>query len=590
MGRLQMRTTFFLCFFIVAVLMIPTIALINYNAKQNIERASSDVWQETEDIANKVSEDIQSQFTLLGRMTTSLLGNSMFNILKDDKYDYKDYSDIQRRTFVEDYLYSLCGISDYIDGIFVISENNNIYYSSNYAIVPEHNEIQADIFKTYGNWESSEWCVSPHIPWLAWNHNEDPVITIGRRLADLQGNTVAIAYIDINVNHFEELLSSQQTDIVFDSYILDSDNEIVAGFNITDYEYDFDYIESGGEETVCILDGEKAYVKTVTTPGSNWKIITVLFDETLQNTVESLYMFRNILIVAYICIYILLLMYVLFKVYKPLRLLTGAMVRIEKGDFTAYVDYNAKGEYGYLVRSYNNMLRELNAQIEQKYIIEIKKKNAEFNYLKGRINPHFILNTMQIISSTAVVNEDFEVEEIVDKFCDILRYSLYNDGWKVSLKNEMDHVKKYFELKKRSLGWQTKLKLFIDDDALDFCVTKMVLQPLAENCFYHGLRGRTDEQITIRAYMETEFLVLSVKDNGVGIPEEKLTEIRKQLNNPSEKESKTGGIALNNIALRMKILYGEDGKMEINSAPGAGTEVSLFFPKQQNEQIEDYNS
>lgn len=150
------------------------------------------------------------------------------------------------------------------------------------------------------------------------------------------------------------------------------------------------------------------------------------------------------------------------------------------------------------------MLRELNAQIEQKYIIEIKRKDAEFNYLKERINPHFILNTMQIISSTAVINEDYEVEQIVDKFCDILRYSLYNNDWKVPLENEVSHVKKYFELKKKSLGWETELVLSIDDNALGCFVTKLVLQPLAENCFYHGLRGNAGEHIIISAEMRAD--------------------------------------------------------------------------------------
>ena len=249
----------------------------------------------------------------------------------------------------------------------------------------------------------------------------------------------------------------------------------------------------------------------------------------------------------------------------------------------AYIADGRKDEFGYLIQEYNRMLKQINELIYRQYVLEIRSREVKYKELKGRINPHFILNTMQLISSVAVLNNDMETEELIRDFSGMLRYTLYEKGNQAPLFKEIQHMMQFVRLREKNRDYQVAVNIEIPEEYYEHLVMKLMLQPVVENCYSHGFTDKGKQyQILIEGTIKQEKLILSVSDNGCGIPEEKLGQIKDRLGaifqGTAYEETETDSIALDNIASRLKMLYGMDADMDIASAWGTGTKVSLHLP------------
>lgn len=581
MAKLQMKTTFLLCAAMALFFMLPAIYIISYTVDRSIAQATASVKTEAEALALNIEERISSQLTLMNRMTQSLYGN-MLDIIQDPEYAYQEYEDVKRRALLEDYLYSLAGMSDYITGIYIITATNNLYYSSSYAIAPDHQQTQSRLLEEYSSGSDDHWYVTPHTPWLAYRGSDETVISICRQLSDLQGELLGVAIVDISTEQYDAILAGAGGTVSFDTFLLGQDDEVIAcRQNGPSYSAaELLSVAGHGEEAVT-LGGRSAFVNVTELPEAGWRLVSVVFEDSLRQAAAPLIRLRTLSIAAIGLAGALLLLLVFIRIYRPLKKLVSAMTRAEGGDLSACVAWNTRDEYGYLIRSYNRMLHTINELIDQKYAAELKQLDAEFNDLKGRINPHFILNTMQVISSSAVLNDDLETEELIQLFCGMLRYTLYEPQRIVPLRKEMEHVDRYLQLRRRGLGWKVDVHWDVSPELQDHPVMKLTLQPLVENCFQHAFCGRAGEEIRIQAWRQNDALHIEVADNGRGIGPVRLEELRDRLKGGRGGDAglpASRGIALHNIASRLEILYGEKGRLRIESEEGSGTRVTVEMP------------
>ena len=581
MAKLRMKTTFLLCAAMTLFFMLPAIYIIGYTVDRSIAQATESVKTEAEALALNIEERISNQLTLVNRMTQSLYGN-MLDIIQDPEYAYQEYEDIKRRALLEDYLYSLAGMSDYITGIYIITANNNLYYSSSYAIAPDHEQIQRRLLLEYGSGSNGHWYVTPHTPWLSYRGGEETVISICRQLSDLRGELLGVAIVDISTEQYDAILASAGGTVSFDAFLFGQDDEVIACRQNTPSYSAAELLNVAGQNAEAVTLGEQqAFVNVTELPEAGWRLVSVVFESTLQQTVAPLSRLRIISIASIGLAGALLLLLAFARIYRPLKKLVSAMTQAEHGDLNACVEWPAQDEYGYLIQSYNRMLRTINELIDQKYAAELRQLDAEFNDLKGRINPHFILNTMQVISSSAVLNEDRETEELIQLFCGMLRYTLYEPQRIVPLRKETEHVDRYLQLRRRGLGWKVDVRWDVPPGLQERPVMKLTLQPLVENCFQHAFCGRAGEEIRIRARLQSGTLRIEVADNGRGICPARLEEIRAGLKGGRGDAAGlpvSRGIALHNIASRLAILYGEKGRLLIESEEGSGTLVTVELP------------
>jgi two-component system sensor histidine kinase YesM len=199
----------------------------------------------------------------------------------------------------------------------------------------------------------------------------------------------------------------------------------------------------------------------------------------------------------------------------------------------------------------------------------------QLKMLQAQINPHFLYNTLNLISSLSILEGAESVSEISNKLSLLLRYSL-NRPDIVKLNEELSQIENYIYILKIRFPEKINFEIYIDDDVSDFYIPKFIIQPIVENAVKHGLEPRGHGTIRIEV-RRAENLTISVEDDGAGIPEDKLNYINKCLACESnyKLDSKIG---INNVNFRIKEYYGKEYGINILSDEGNGTKVTIVLP------------
>lgn len=253
------------------------------------------------------------------------------------------------------------------------------------------------------------------------------------------------------------------------------------------------------------------------------------------------------------------------------------------------LETDSMDEIGVLAQNFDKMLKRIKKLIFDVYTsdlqvkdLEIKNKQAELLALQSQINPHFLFNTMQSLTISCYNNDDYETAEYINRFCLFLRDCLYWETKCVPLSQEIRVVENYLSLQK--LRYQDSLRYTIDipEEFYEILIPKFTLQPIVENAIEHGLekksRDNTPGQIRIMACSCGEDIQITVEDNGMGIPADRLKEINEMLLNESAQQS-TESIGIFNTNERLKLFYGPGFGIRMESAENAGTRVIITVTK-----------
>ncbi|WJH36055.1 sensor histidine kinase [Paenibacillus sp. CC-CFT747] len=271
---------------------------------------------------------------------------------------------------------------------------------------------------------------------------------------------------------------------------------------------------------------------------------------------------------------------------RPLKRLYGYMRRVESGDFTGHLVVESKDEIGLLTHGFNKMVVRLRNLLDEVYFsklreteMQLRQREIELKALQAQINPHFLYNSLDTIRGMALEASQDPISEIASSLARLLRYNLRHSSPKVTLEEEAYYADVYLKIQK--YRFEEKLDYVIDlpEWAGKQAMAKFSLQPLVENSIVHGFEpafGRTC--LTITAYRESEqAFVVQIEDTGMGIPEERLADIRAQM---KEKDVIADGthIGLTNVHRRIQYLFGEEYGVSIDSTLEKGTVVRLRLP------------
>lgn len=244
-------------------------------------------------------------------------------------------------------------------------------------------------------------------------------------------------------------------------------------------------------------------------------------------------------------------------------------------------------EFQEISKNFNKMLdhtEELSRKVVHTqqilYEKEVNEKTAALYALQSQINPHFIYNTLDCIGSIAVVNNVVEIEDIVDSLAIILRYSTEYSPY-TTVTEELEIVKKYFTI--QNIRYQNKfeLEIRIDADMWNQTILRMMIQPLVENAFKHGFFSNSPHNILkIHGFLQDDVIVFEVIDDGLGISPESYEKLLSNLNDDTVLPTKQIGIA--NINSRIKLHYGSEYGVEIESEYGKYTCVRVRIPSKHN--------
>ncbi|NGM82787.1 sensor histidine kinase [Paenibacillus sp. 7124] len=264
---------------------------------------------------------------------------------------------------------------------------------------------------------------------------------------------------------------------------------------------------------------------------------------------------------------------------RPIKKLISYTQKVQIGQLDASVDSVSEDEFGLLARKITDMTRTINDLILQEYRLEIASKTNQLKVLQAQVNPHFLYNALQSIATLSLRYNAPKIYDLIYSLGSMMRYSMTMGETQATLQSEIEHVENYVILQRERFGEENlRMDVDVDECARAVIVPKMILQPLVENIFKHGFQdGIKDGVISITGKLEEECLVITVRDNGIGITGERLNEVRSNL----ERMEPGGadGIGLRNVLSRLRLQISERSQLLLQGEEG-GAEVVLIIPQE----------
>lgn len=389
---------------------------------------------------------------------------------------------------------------------------------------------------------------------------------------------IGLMRLDIYEGAITEIISrTNMTDGSF-TYIINSNGEIISQASVfahNDLKIDRAILDGlvrdGISWATLSADNKKIFTGFSMIAGTDWMLVSVVPYRDIQ--AASISVRNQVLLVA-----ILIMLAAYFAAYfitvssmKRVKRLAATMQRVQYGDFNVIVESGVKDEVGGLEENFNYMVKTLSSMIAERVKSGQEKKAAELKALQAQINPHFLYNTLDYINWAALRSGVTSISDLVQSLANFYRLSLNKGKDIVPFRDEIAHVRSYFDIQNTRFGNKISFSHSVDGSILEYRVPKIILQPLVENSIIHGILENPEKtgSIHITGECKGDNIILSIKDDGVGMPAEVLKTILVKDND---------GYGVFNVDQRIKLYYGNQYGLMYSSAPGQGTTVTISLP------------
>jgi sensor histidine kinase YesM len=284
---------------------------------------------------------------------------------------------------------------------------------------------------------------------------------------------------------------------------------------------------------------------------------------------------------------------------RPISLLSKAAKEISVGNlYGEDIKVTTTDELKPLTETFNQMranLRQLVLEIKQKLELDKLLKELELKSLQNQINPHFLFNTLNTVSKMAYLEDAEQTSRLIEAVAAILRYNLGELNRTTTLREEVRIVKEYFFIQQTRFGERIQYICNIENNCLDIEVPRLILQPLIENAFIHGVESYEENgEIRLHISRQGERIFVEIIDNGAGMDESTKKRLLKFLEDQEPEENAelgksqghSTGIGVKNVLRRLQLFYQCSDIVQIESEPGQGTNFKLKIPDVAKEEIE----
>lgn len=332
-----------------------------------------------------------------------------------------------------------------------------------------------------------------------------------------------------------------------------------------------------GEEYFLSGKGTQQKLYTITeSQKTGWTVVGVAYtSELLKNRSQTQLIYT--LVTLLLCLVLTAAVTILSRrITKPMILLQESMKRVERGNFeqvdlTRIPDHEIRT----LGNAFNMMADEIQKLMAENIREQEEKRRNEMKALLSQINPHFLYNTLDSIVWMAEAGKNREVVHMTMALARLLRRSISSDQELFTIKQETDYVKNYLDIQQMRYKDKLDYEMAIDESIMEKLVIRLVLQPLAENAIYHGIKYKSGRGlIRIEAYPEGRDIILKVTDNGKGMTEEQMKSIFQK----HKVNYKRNGVGVYNVQTRLKLYYGREYGLCYESSPSGGTAAIVRIP------------
>ena len=310
---------------------------------------------------------------------------------------------------------------------------------------------------------------------------------------------------------------------------------------------------------------------------NGWKIVSCVRTARLTASYNQVTLASILVISLLFLLFYLFSRYFLGQIITPLHTVVEGMKEMEEGNLTVHVEPAGQSEIRTMIHSFNRMVRELKASIEENEQVQQKKHQAEVRALQSQINPHFLVNTLNSVRFMAQVSKFDGIRKMAEALIKILSCSFRGSISFYTVREELDVLDSYLYLMKIRYSDGFEVVYDIDETCLDCKVPRLILQPIVENSIVHGLAEKEDDigHLTVRLKASGDSLIFTVEDDGRGMTEE---EIRQLLTPRERAEGDNTSIGVENVLSRLKLNFGSRYGIRMESQPGQYTKTILTIP------------
>jgi two-component system sensor histidine kinase YesM len=333
---------------------------------------------------------------------------------------------------------------------------------------------------------------------------------------------------------------------------------------------------------LCELEG-KRYLLSYYTLDSPWVVgnrrLVVLYFTDYQRITNNLLLLsrsNNYRMLLFLFILLVIIILISSTIARPIRSLSRKVTLYTQTRELSEFNISRKDEIGELNRAFLDMEIRINDLFEKLKLESEIREQYHFQALRAQINPHFLFNTLNTIRWMAIIRKADNIVDTINALSRILDYSMSRDGELAALKDELEMIQSYVHIQAYRYGEDMEVDINVGEDMLDCRIVKFILQPIVENSFIHAFKKlRHKKIILISGRREEKCLKLSVRDNGDGMNQEKIREIRERL---AVGEAVPDGIGLVNVHRRIQAGYGGVFGLWVESRKGEGTVIEYILP------------
>lgn len=332
--------------------------------------------------------------------------------------------------------------------------------------------------------------------------------------------------------------------------------------------------EDGSHQETFLGEERVVIVRTVGYTG--WKIVSVIPNESFRMAVFGMQVFVVLIIIISLCILIFANRFISGWIAKPIKRLEDSVRGIEAGNLD--IEIYEGGSYeirrlGATIKSMVSQMRELMEGIVRE---QEQKRKMELDALQSQINPHFLYNTLDAIVWMIEAERYEDAITIVTQLASLFRISLSKGRNVISVRDEISHARNYMSIQKIRYKNKFTMKYDIQEEVYQYSTVKLIIQPLLENAIYYGMEFMDgDGIIELKAYVDDK-VYIEVIDNGLGMPKENVEQLLIENNRVRKRGS---GVGVINVHQRIRLRFGEQYGLEIESEPDEGTTVRICLPK-----------
>lgn len=570
----SIQMTISISFTIVSVCSMGVLGITLYN--RFVNRMEEMTIESSEQLLNQTAINLETYLRNMRRISDAMY----YSVIKD--------KDLATESLAEEMNLLYEANKDNLTSIACYTNDGRLVAAAPVATEKENRNVAGQKWFTdaVGQMENIHFS-TPHVQNLFDNTNYRYywVISLSQavELTNNGNSTLGVLLVDMNYRSIEQLLNKANTDNSSEYiYLMDSEGEIIYHpkqkliYTNLYEENNFEAAQYEDGSRQEKFQGEKRLITVKTISYTGWKIVSVVPMSAFNMGLSATRLFVIMLVSLSMLTIIFVNQLVSARIAQPLQRLNNSVKEWEAGNMNPEIYVGGSLEVEHLGKTLRSTVEQIQQLMKDILVEQEEKRKSELDALQSQINPHFLYNTLDSIVWMIEGEKYEDAVFMITQLASLFRISLSKGKTIIRIEDEMKHARNYMNIQKVRYKNIFSIDFQIEEEILNCCTVKLVVQPLLENAIYYGVECMDGEgEIQVLGYRKEKEVYIEVKDNGMGMPQETVDALLTENNRVRKKGS---GVGLINVHNRIQLRFGKEYGLEIESQPDEGTSVRIHLP------------